>query len=321
MAYPEWIRLRGRAGELIWDQLGEEGSSENGIIDHILHAAGGADRSRLRLKLTIEDFPAMSEWVRGRISQTPRGGRPGYGMTRQGTMITLGLREILDQLREFKLTEGPDNDVRKSTRGLIFEAFSAPEDVEFVTETLDPFMEGRAFDAESGLIAADLIMSKGLEPGLDAMRELQRRAGRPHKPQGVKRRRRRDVIAREDAERQGKTEIESMTDSEIAIGISSLTPARTAKDRNRRHALESELEARHYDREMARGAERRGNPTGLITQCQAGWERYCERPGKGRLKEVLAHLETMKTSGSAKVKLERQRCLRVANQEAKELGL
>lgn len=68
----------------------------------------------------------------------------------------------------------------------------------------------------------------------------------------------------------------------------------------------------------------RGNPkpsADSIAQCQKLWEHYCARPGKKRLRAVLSHLETMKSSKSAKVKLERRRCLRVANQEAKELGL
>ena len=59
----------------------------------------------------------------------------------------------------------------------------------------------------------------------------------------------------------------------------------------------------------------------LIEQCQANWEHYLARPGKKRLRSVLAHLEVMKPSKSAKVRMERRRCLRVANGEAKELGL
>ena len=71
-----------------------------------------------------------------------------------------------------------------------------------------------------------------------------------------------------------------------------------------------------------RPARREENPSAdPIAQCQKLWEHYCTRPGKKRLKAVLAHLEGMKASTSAKVKLERRRCLRAANQEAKELGL
>ena len=69
----------------------------------------------------------------------------------------------------------------------------------------------------------------------------------------------------------------------------------------------------------AKNPSRGGEP--LIAQCQKLWEHYCARPGKKRLKEVLSHLETMKSSKSAKVKLERRRCLRAANREAKELGI
>ncbi len=73
---------------------------------------------------------------------------------------------------------------------------------------------------------------------------------------------------------------------------------------------------------FARGLKPEGNPAAdLIAECQKLWEHYCARPGKKRLREVFAHLETMKSSKSAKVKLERRRCLRAANQEAKGLGL
>jgi biotin operon repressor len=59
----------------------------------------------------------------------------------------------------------------------------------------------------------------------------------------------------------------------------------------------------------------------LINRCQKLWESYCERPGKKRLRLVLAHLEKMKASTSAKVKAERRRCLRAAKAEAKKLKM
>jgi hypothetical protein len=71
----------------------------------------------------------------------------------------------------------------------------------------------------------------------------------------------------------------------------------------------------------AKKAARRATPEWqrLINRCQKLWEHYCERPGKKRLKDVLAHLKKMKESESAKVKAERRRCLRVAKAEAKKL--
>ena len=77
-------------------------------------------------------------------------------------------------------------------------------------------------------------------------------------------------------------------------------------------------------RNLQQGGPRRnprGRIDGLIATCQANWEHYLARPGKKRLKAVLEHLEVMKPSKSAKVRMERRRCLRVANSEAKELGL
>lgn len=59
----------------------------------------------------------------------------------------------------------------------------------------------------------------------------------------------------------------------------------------------------------------------LINKCQKNWDHYCERPGKKRLKEVFAHLEEMKKSDSKRVKEERAACLRIANKEAKRLGM
>lgn len=59
----------------------------------------------------------------------------------------------------------------------------------------------------------------------------------------------------------------------------------------------------------------------LIKHCQKLWESYCERPSKKRLRLVLAHLEKMKESTSAKVKSERSRCLRAAKAEAKSLKM
>jgi hypothetical protein len=59
----------------------------------------------------------------------------------------------------------------------------------------------------------------------------------------------------------------------------------------------------------------------LINRCRKLWDHYCERPSKKRLKEVLEHLEEMKASTSKKVKEERSACLRIANKEARRLGM
>jgi len=59
----------------------------------------------------------------------------------------------------------------------------------------------------------------------------------------------------------------------------------------------------------------------LINKCRKLWDHYCERPSKKRLKEVLEHLEKMKASSAKSVKEERSRCLRVANKEARRLGM
>lgn len=59
----------------------------------------------------------------------------------------------------------------------------------------------------------------------------------------------------------------------------------------------------------------------LISRCQKLWNQYLDRPSKKTLKDVFAHLEKMEKSMSERVKKERARCLRVANQEAKRLGI
>lgn len=59
----------------------------------------------------------------------------------------------------------------------------------------------------------------------------------------------------------------------------------------------------------------------LISKCQKLWDSYCERPSKKRLREVLEHLEKMKSSSAKTVKEERARCLRAANKEAKRLKM
>ena len=59
----------------------------------------------------------------------------------------------------------------------------------------------------------------------------------------------------------------------------------------------------------------------LISKCQKTWDHYCAKPSKKRLEEVFDHLETMKESSAKTVKEERSRCLRVANKEARRLGM
>lgn len=59
----------------------------------------------------------------------------------------------------------------------------------------------------------------------------------------------------------------------------------------------------------------------IINRCQKLWDVYCEKPTKKNLRVVLEHLEKMKESKSKKVKDERSACLRVANKEAKRLGM
>ena len=79
------------------------------------------------------------------------------------------------------------------------------------------------------------------------------------------------------------------------------------------------------DRQQTRRAhnpKRKANPSAtIISTCQELWEHYCARPGKKRLQAVLKHLEAMKGSRSAKVSMERRRCLRAARAEAREMGL
>ncbi len=85
---------------------------------------------------------------------------------------------------------------------------------------------------------------------------------------------------------------------------------------------EPKLPTRSSSKKYAPIRRARSNPLPPpVIQCQSLWEGYCDRPSKKRLKEVFVHLETMKGSRSKKVQEERRRCLRVANLEAKEVGL
>jgi hypothetical protein len=59
----------------------------------------------------------------------------------------------------------------------------------------------------------------------------------------------------------------------------------------------------------------------LTAKCRKLWDHYCERPSKARLKPVLEHLDKMKSSKAKSVKEERSDCLRVANKEARRLGM
>jgi len=59
----------------------------------------------------------------------------------------------------------------------------------------------------------------------------------------------------------------------------------------------------------------------LTNRCQKLWDSYCEKPTKKNLRVVLDHLEKMKLSSSKVVKRERSACLRIANKEAKRLGM
>lgn len=59
----------------------------------------------------------------------------------------------------------------------------------------------------------------------------------------------------------------------------------------------------------------------MCDKCKSLWDKYCEKPSKAKLKSVLNHLEKMKSSTSKRVKAERADCLRVANKEARRLGM
>lgn len=60
---------------------------------------------------------------------------------------------------------------------------------------------------------------------------------------------------------------------------------------------------------------------GLIKKCRSLWDKYCEKSNKTNLRAVLKHLDAMKESDAKTVASERTKCLRVANQEAKRLGV
>jgi hypothetical protein len=109
-----------------------------------------------------------------------------------------------------------------------------------------------------------------------------------------------------------------------AAGKKNLGRARTAKEAAvfADELMMESTEIESYDelRKLQELAAKK-NPESLVAQCQANWDHYLARPGKKRLKAVLEHLETMKASKSAKVRAERRRCLRVANSEAKEVGV
>lgn len=59
----------------------------------------------------------------------------------------------------------------------------------------------------------------------------------------------------------------------------------------------------------------------LNDKCFRLWEAYRKKPAKKRLQAVLDHLEKMKASKAKSVKEERASCLRVANKEARRLGM
>lgn len=98
-----------------------------------------------------------------------------------------------------------------------------------------------------------------------------------------------------------------LNDEERAIYLEQLESNPGKKER--RSIPKAQLDTSHWD------------AYSLIKTCQELWESYCERPSKKRIKAVLDHLETMKASKSAKVKSERQRCLRAARAEAREFGM
>lgn len=57
----------------------------------------------------------------------------------------------------------------------------------------------------------------------------------------------------------------------------------------------------------------------LIARCRKLWDSYFEKPTKKNLRDVLSHLEEMKSSKNEAVAKERSKCLREANKEAKRL--
>lgn len=59
----------------------------------------------------------------------------------------------------------------------------------------------------------------------------------------------------------------------------------------------------------------------VIDECHALWELYLAQPDEGSLVKVIRHLKKMGLSSSWVVLNERDRCLRVANEESRRLGL
>lgn len=75
------------------------------------------------------------------------------------------------------------------------------------------------------------------------------------------------------------------------------------------------------ERKVAANPSRSSTANDLKNECRRLWDSYCERPNKTRLKAVIKHCEKMKSSKCESVRRERDRCMRAARSEAKELGV